>query len=116
MYSFKFQNGDYFWDKDNRTLIQYGITNSTSLVISHNQCLAMPIPLSEGLLKVLGFTDNGKAEYENNDGVTIVIDGKNPDSILILNGKPIFFVCDLQHENIRIDRSQLQSYCENTLI
>lgn len=96
MYTFEFRVGNYFWDKQNRRLIKYGDVYSVDG--QEGLHVAFPIPIDEGLLELIGFTNNnGEYIYKGQSEISIKIDGMNPYGVLTLFGKTIVFLNDIQN-------------------
>ncbi len=116
IYKFNFEKDNFFWDKDNSRLIQYG---SNTIDFSDYQggiSVAFPIPINEAILKnVLGFQNDGKGGYIK-DSIQIVLNAKDTVTLLTCFGVPIVFLNDLQNvckkngQNLNIDTQKLQNF------
>ena len=122
-YEIEIEDGDYLWDSVNKKLIKYSTIGSVvigAVPNSYSINVAFPIVLNEDVLNAIGFHCNGKAGYDDNNGNTIMIDGTCKESILVLQGKPVRYVSDVQ--NIcrlngtppSIDENCLSNACNRT--
>lgn len=123
-YKIVIEDNDYLWNSERGQLVKYNSASSTVVIgsISPDTSVnvAFPIQLNEDVLEAIGFNANGNAKYSNGNYV-INIDGKNPESILQIDGNPIRYVSDLQNfcrlkgEELNIDEEKLSEACTKTI-
>lgn len=115
------EDNDYLWDNTNKRLVKYS-SNTPELVLgtipANLPCsTAFPINLNEDVLEAIGFQVKNNAEYQCGNNI-IKIDGTNPKSILVFEGKPVLFVSDIQNicrkkrEELEIDETKLSNACK----
>lgn len=117
MYLFEVLDGNYFWDYNYQFLIEIGSDENPQVEGLH---VAYPIPITEDLLKLIGFS-NCFSGYQYNKDTSIVINivGNNPDGPLSLWGQTIVFLSDIQNAfeahdlTLDIDKGQLLTYLKD---
>lgn len=121
MYKFEFKMGNYFWDKDNDSLVRYGNLPSNKTIGTVN--VAFPIMLTDNLLFLLNFTkQNGQTSFVNKNYPNIFVDSANFIGYFVNDeNHPVVFLNDLQNElkklgsELIIDETNLENYCKNSI-
>lgn len=117
MYIFEVHDGNFFWDNNCQFLIEIGSDENPQVEGVH---LAYPIPITEDILDLIGFSNCfGGYQYNKDTSIVINIDGKNPDGLLTLWGKTIICLSDIQNafeahnKTLDIDKELLLAYLKN---
>lgn len=116
-----YRDGNYFWDSQNKVLVKYGDDTIPSIVVNPN--VAFPIPITDELLKLLGFSKmSGNYVYKDNKDIIIVVDGASEIGFYTFDNKSVAYLHELQNAftdknlDLDIDVEKLLSFLKEVIL